>query len=85
MNTKESCTGCQHLKKKTHTHKKKTNRNEYQYTCLNLNVEKDECLCTGLSTRFAGLQGGSYSVYFVRGVLLTPAEIGFSDVVNSTG
>ena len=26
------------------------------------NEEKDECLCTGLSTRFAGLQGGSYSV-----------------------
>ena len=59
--------------------KKKTSRNKYQYTCLNLrgksntgktlpragkNEEKDECLCIGLSTRFAGLQGGSYSVYF---------------------
>ena len=80
-----SCTGC-HLKK---------SRNRYQYTCLNLvgenytgktppragkNEETDECLCTGLSTRFASLQGGSYSVYFLRGVLLTPAEFRiFSD------
>ena len=78
-----SCTGC-HLKKKKH------NRNRYQYTCLNLvgenytgktlpragkNEEKDECLCTGLSNRFASLQGGSYLVYFLRGVLPTPAEL----------
>ena len=37
--------------------------------------EKDECLCTGLSTRFASLQGD-----FLRGVLPTPAEFRiFSD------
>ena len=44
------------------------------------NEEKDECLCTGLSTRFASFQEGSYSVYFLLGVLPTPAEFRiFSD------
>ena len=39
------------------------------------NEEKDECLCTGMSTHFAGLQGGSYLMYFLRDALPTPAEI----------